>query len=105
MFNVFTKILLESRRDCFSEYTEKILERSEIRSGSEMPFTFPRIRYEDNNIDEDEFWEVIKKTKRIQLIGGETWLIKQYVQILEKCVKEAKQKIKRYLHFLITLPP
>ena len=52
---------------------------------------FPRIRYEDNNIDEDEFWEVIKKTKRIQLIGGETWLIKQYVQILEKCVKEVKR--------------
>ena len=82
------------------EYTpEKILERSEIRSGSEMPFTFPRINYEDNNINEDEFWEVIKKTKRIQLIGGETWLIKQYVQILEKCVKEGWAKDKKIFAF------
>ena len=44
-------------------------------------FKFPLINYQDNNIDEEEFWEVIKKTKRIQLIGGETWLIKQYIQI------------------------
>ena len=54
---------------------KSIINISERRSGSEMPFTYPLIRYEDNNIDEEEFWEVIKKTKRIQLIGGETWLI------------------------------
>ena len=64
-----------------------------------MPFKFPLIRYEDNNIDEDEFWEVIKKHKRIQLIGGETWLIKQYVQILEKCVKEGWAKDKKIFAF------
>ncbi len=64
-----------------------------------MPFKSPLIRYTDNNIDEDEFWEVIKKTKRIQLIGGETWLIKQYVQILEKCVKEGWAKDKKICAF------
>ena len=64
-----------------------------------MPFTYPLIRYEDNNIDEEEFWEVIKKTKRIQLIGGETWLIKQYVQILERCVEEGWAKDKKIFAF------
>ena len=78
---------------------ETILQRSELRSGSEMPFTYPLIRYEDNNIDEEEFWEVIKKTKRIQLIGGETWLIKQYVQILERCVEEGWAKDKKIFAF------
>ena len=43
------------------EYTpEKILLRSELRSGSEMPFKFPLINYHDNNFVEEEFWEVIK---------------------------------------------
>jgi hypothetical protein len=71
------------------EYTpQEIIQRSVQRSGSTVPFTPPLIRYEDNNIDEEEFWRTIKKTKRIQLIGGETFLIKQYIQILEKCVEE-----------------
>lgn len=70
------------------EMNEKdIIARSEQRSGSRVPFGAPLIRYEDNNIDEEEFWRTIKKTKRIQLIGGETWLIKQNIQILEKCVE------------------
>mgnify|MGYP001204539389 FL=1 len=82
------------------EYTpDLILLRSELRSASEMPFKFPLINYQDNNIDEEEFWEVIKKTKRIQLIGGETWLIKQYVQILERCVKEGWAKDKKIFAF------
>ena len=59
------------------EYTpDEIKLRSEQRSGSTVPFTPPLIRYEDNAIDEEEFWRNIKKTKRIQLIGGETFLIK-----------------------------
>ena len=66
----------------------EMLARSEQRSGSTVPFKYPLINYQDNDIDEEEFWRTIKKTKRIQLIGGETWLIKQYVQILERCVEE-----------------
>lgn len=71
----------------------------EKRSGSEIPFNFPLINYQDNDINEDEFWEIIKKSKRIKLVGGETWLIKQYVQILEKCVKEGWAKDKRIFAF------
>jgi hypothetical protein len=66
---------------------QEMLGRSMERSGSTVPFKFPLINYQDNNIDEDEFWDNIRRTKRIQLIGGETWLIKQYVQILERCVE------------------
>jgi len=71
----------------------------EKRSGSEIPFNFPLINYQNNDIDKDEFWEIIKKSKRIKLVGGETWLIKQYVQILEKCVKEGWAKDKRIFAF------
>ena len=78
---------------------QQILDRSEHRSGYKMPFKPPLIRYEDNNIDEDEFWDNIKRTKRIQLIGGETWLIKQNVQILERCVEEGWAKDKRIFAF------
>tara|TARA_B100000575_G_C23141146_1_gene664105 strand:- start:4858 stop:6267 length:1410 start_codon:yes stop_codon:yes gene_type:complete len=82
------------------EYTpQDIIRRSEDRSGSTVPFTPPLIRYEDNNIDEEEFWRTIKKTKRIQLIGGETWLIKQNIQILEKCVEEGWAKDKKLFIF------
>tara|TARA_Y100001972_G_scaffold129005_1_gene193374 strand:+ start:1361 stop:2770 length:1410 start_codon:yes stop_codon:yes gene_type:complete len=82
------------------EFTpQEIIERSEKRSGSTVPFNPPLIRYEDNDIDEEEFWRTIKKTKRIQLIGGETFLIKQYIQILEKCVKEGWAKDKKLFIF------
>ena len=82
------------------EYSnEEIKARSEDRSGSSVPFNFPLINYQDNNIDEDEFWQVIEKTKRIQLIGGETWLIKQNVQILEECVKRGWASSKRIFAF------
>ena len=78
---------------------QDILDRSEKRSGYKMPFKPPLIRYEDNNINEEEFWDNIRRTKRIQLIGGETWLIKQNIQILERCVKEGWAKNKRLFIF------
>ena len=82
------------------EYTpDEIKLRSEQRSGSTVPFTPPLIRYEDNAIDEEEFWRNIKKTKRIQLIGGETFLIKQNIQILERCVEEGWAKDKKLFIF------
>ena len=82
------------------EYTpEQILQRSEVRSGSQIPYSFPLINYQDNDIDEDEFWDMIRKSKRIKLLGGETWLIKQYVQILERCVKEGWAKDKKLFIF------
>ena len=82
------------------EYTpDEIKLRSEQRSGSTIPFTPPLIRYEDNAIDEEEFWRNIKKTKRIQLIGGETFLIKQNIQILERCVEEGWAKDKKLFIF------
>ena len=40
-----------------------------------------------------------KENKRIQLIGGETWLIKQYVQILEKCKRRKRPKDKKIFAF------
>ena len=70
------------------EMTEQdILDRSEKRTGFKMPWKPPLITYKDHYIDEEEFLNVVEKTKRIQLIGGETWLIKQNVQILEECIK------------------
>lgn len=67
--------------------SEQILERSEKRAGFKMPWKPPLITYKDHYIDEDEFLKTVEKTSRIQLIGGETWLIKQNVQILEECIK------------------
>jgi len=66
---------------------QDILDRSEKRTGFKMPWKPPLITYKDHYIDEEEFLSVVEKTKRIQLIGGETWLIKQNVQILEECIK------------------
>ena len=66
---------------------QDILVRSEARSGFKMPWKPPLITYKDHYIDEKEFLKTVEKTSRIQLIGGETWLIKQNVQILEECIK------------------
>jgi len=67
---------------------ETILKRSEERTGVKMPWKPPLIRYSDHAMDEDEFLEVLSKTSRIQLIGGETWLIKQNIQILETAIEK-----------------
>ncbi len=66
---------------------DQILARSQARIGFKVPWKPPLITYKDHYIDEDQFLNVVEKTKRIQLIGGETWLIKQNVQILEECIK------------------
>ena len=66
---------------------EIILARSQARIGFKVPWKPPLITYKDHYIDEDQFLNVVEKTRRIQLIGGETWLIKQNVQILEECIK------------------
>jgi len=79
--------------------TNVMKHRSMLRSGSTVPFEFPLINYQDNDIDEEEFWRTIEKTKRIQLIGGETWLIKQNIQILEKCVEKGWAKDKKLFIF------
>ena len=79
----------------YAQQNEKMMSRS----GSEVPFSFPLINYQDNDIDEDEFWDMIRKSKRIKLVGGETWLIKQYVQILERCVEEGWAKDKKIFAF------
>ena len=82
------------------EYTpEEIAQRSIDRSGSEVPFTFPSINYQDNNINEEEYWETIKRSIRVMLIGGETWLIKQYVDVLERMVEEGLAPDKRLFIF------
>lgn len=69
-----------------------ILLRSEQRANMKMPWTPPLIYHSDHNVDMEDFWNLVKRTKRIQLIGGETWLIKPNVRILEKCVEEGWAK-------------
>jgi len=71
---------------------EDILHRSEQRADMKMPWTPPLITHNDHNLDMDDFWKLVEKTKRIQLIGGETWLIKKNVRVLEKCVEEGWAK-------------
>ena len=71
---------------------DDILIRSEARAGVKMPWKPPLITYKDHYIDEEEFLRTVEKTSRIQLIGGETWLIKQNVQILEECIKRGWAK-------------
>ena len=66
---------------------EQILLRSQRRIGVKVPWKPPLITYKDHYIDEKQFLKVVERTKRIQLIGGETWLIKQNIQILEECIK------------------
>jgi len=60
---------------------------TEWRTGRTVSFEPPLITYEDNHLNEDEFWSIIKRAIRIKLIGGETWLQKQNIQLLEKCIK------------------
>ena len=66
---------------------EQILLRSQARIGVKVPWKPPLITYKDHYVDENQFLKVVERTKRIQLIGGETWLIKQNIQILEECIK------------------
>lgn len=76
-----------------------IKERVTLRTGIEPPFTPPLIRYQDNYIDEDQYWGIIDRAVRIKLIGGETFLQKQNIQLLEHLVKTGKAKDKELIIF------
>lgn len=78
---------------------QQIKDRVTLRTGFEPPFTPPLIRYEDNYIKEEEYWKIIDRAKRIKLIGGETFLQKQNIQLLEHLVKTGQAKDKELIIF------
>lgn len=69
------------------------------RTGRSVPFTPPLINYTDNYLDEDQYWNIIRRAVRIKLIGGETFLQKQNVQLLEKLVEDGSAKDKELIIF------
>tara|TARA_Y100000310_G_scaffold282386_1_gene303543 strand:- start:163 stop:1587 length:1425 start_codon:yes stop_codon:yes gene_type:complete len=78
---------------------EGIKYTTEARTGRKVLWEPPLITVDDSFIDEFQYWDVIKKTKRLKLIGGETLLIKQNVQLIEKCVKMGWAKDKKLFIF------
>tara|TARA_B100000212_G_C27378711_1_gene535927 strand:+ start:558 stop:1979 length:1422 start_codon:yes stop_codon:yes gene_type:complete len=78
---------------------EDIKLTTSARTGKSVPFTPPLINYTDNYLNEKEYWEIIKRAIRIKLIGGETFLQKQNVQLLEKLVENGTAKDKELIIF------
>lgn len=76
-----------------------IKKRTEYRTGKTAPFNPPLITVDDNHLNENEYWDIIDRAIRIKLIGGETWLQKQNIQLLERLVKSGKAHDKELIIF------
>jgi len=78
---------------------DSIKETTYRRTGKQVPFEPPLITVDDNHIDEDEYWSIIERSYKLKLIGGETFLQKQNIQLMEKCVEKGWAKDKELLIF------